>query len=218
VLDQQVVRAALKSYRLLFSESEESTMQSLLPSSHYLRLLIPPTRSLPSFTEHDFRYPSTSILLLEWRAALIVEEHARTVDDSDASIYQRVAKAVTEAFIAAQIGEIINTLGSTGMKEREQIIVGKVYLLVSFVSAIPYNFFNVDHVQYLVTTVEAGLVDLLSFNVLHSSGGSRDPTRSLRMTIQKLCTELLPEAIGLSDAFGFTDWELDRCHFYITSL
>lgn len=191
VLDQQVVRAALKSYRSLFSESKESTTQSLLPSSRYLRLLIPPTRSLPSFTEDDFRSPTTSILLLEWRAALIVEKNARTVDDPDASINQRVAKAVTEAFIAAQIGEIINTLGSTGMTESEQIIVGKVYLL------------------YLVTTVEAGLVDLLSFNILNSSGGSRDPTRSVRMTIKKLCTELLPEAIGLSDAFGFTDWELD---------
>lgn len=120
-------------------------MQSLLPSSRYLRLLISPARSLPSFTEDDFRHPTTSILLLEWRAARIVEEHARTVDDSDASINQRVAKAVTEAFIAAQIGEIINTLGPTGMKERERNIVGKVYLLVSFISAIPYHFFNADH-------------------------------------------------------------------------
>ena len=179
MLDQQVVHAALKSYRSLFSESEESTMESLLPSLHYLCLLIPPTRSLPSFTEHNFRYPTTSILLLEWCAALIVEEHARTIDDSDASINQHIAKAITEAFIAAQMGEIIDTLGSTGMKEREQIMVGKVYLLVSFISTIPYHFFNVDHVQYLVTTVKAGLVDLLSFNIPNRSGGSRDPTHSL---------------------------------------
>lgn len=34
------------------------------------------------------------------------------------------------------------------------------------------------------------------------------------MAILKLCSELLPNAIGLSDAFGFTDWELDR---YVTS-
>lgn len=70
--------------------------------------------------------------------------------------------------------------------------------------------------QYLLTTVETGLVDLLSFGLLRLPkattriSGSRDPTRSLRMAITNLCAELLPDAIGLTDAFGFTDWELDR--------
>lgn len=68
--------------------------------------------------------------------------------------------------------------------------------------------------QYLLTTVEASLVDLLSFGLFRARSNtesrSRDPARSLRMAIQKLCLELLPNAIGLSDAFGFTDWELDR--------
>lgn len=30
------------------------------------------------------------------------------------------------------------------------------------------------------------------------------------MAIKQICAELLPEATGLTDAFGFTDWELDR--------
>jgi acyl-CoA oxidase len=64
--------------------------------------------------------------------------------------------------------------------------------------------------QYLLTTVESALVDLLSFGLLQPSNGE-DPSRSLRMAIKELCVALLPEAIGLSDAFGFTDWELDRC-------
>ena len=40
-----------------------------------------------------------------------------------------------------------------------------------------------------------------------SSG--QDPTAPLRAQIANLCATILPNAIGLSDAFGFTDWELD---------
>ena len=29
------------------------------------------------------------------------------------------------------------------------------------------------------------------------------------MEIKKICLEILPESIGLTDAFGHTDWELD---------
>lgn len=59
--------------------------------------------------------------------------------------------------------------------------------------------------------MEAGLVDLLSFGLLGTmTDNIVDPTRSLRMEIAGLCLELLPNAIGLTDAFGFTDWELDR--------
>jgi acyl-CoA oxidase len=67
--------------------------------------------------------------------------------------------------------------------------------------------------QYLLTTVEGGLTDLLSFGVIRpstSGPGVKDPTRSVRLSIKAVCEELLPEAIGLTDAFGFTDWDLDR--------
>lgn len=37
-----------------------------------------------------------------------------------------------------------------------------------------------------------------------------DSTRKLRSNIANLCLKLLPEVIGLTDSFGFTDWELDR--------
>ena len=72
-------------------------------------------------------------------------------------------------------------------------------------------------VQYLLTTVESALVDILSFGLLQPavssplpSAGHADPTRDLRMKIKQLCLELLPQAIGLTDAFSFTDWQLDR--------
>lgn len=60
---------------------------------------------------------------------------------------------------------------------------------------------------------EGGLTDLLSYGIIRPASASvppKDPTRSVRMAIKKLCEELLPEAIGLTDAFGFTDWDLDR--------
>lgn len=80
--------------------------------------------------------------------------------------------------------------------------------------------------QYLLTTLETALVDLLSFDLLPKTPSSsipippedsipiqehfRDPTCKLRGEIAQLEEELLPEAIGLTDAFGFTDWELNR--------
>ena len=72
-----------------------------------------------------------------------------------------------------------------------------------------------------MTTVEGALVDLLSFGLMspkticgESSSSSIDPTRAVRLAIQRLCQELIPETIGLTDAFGFTDWELDRLVIY----
>ena len=70
-----------------------------------------------------------------------------------------------------------------------------------------------------MTTVEAALVDLLSFGVIRPTAVihgespsyySKDPTRAVRLAIQRSCLELIPESIGLTDAFGFTDWDLDR--------
>lgn len=75
--------------------------------------------------------------------------------------------------------------------------------------------------QYLLTVLEAGLVDLLSFGLLFSpptTVGNDDPARPLRLSINELCQELLPEAVGLSDAFGFTDWELDRSVLFLLSV
>ena len=73
-----------------------------------------------------------------------------------------------------------------------------------------------------MTTVEGALVDLLSFGLVRpkaiygesSPSSSIDPTRAVRFATQRLCQELIPDAIGLTDAFGFTDWDLDRLVIY----
>ena len=128
VLDQQVVRAALKSYRSLFS-SKPPAVASLTPSSAYLRHLVNPPTIPTSFSDKDLRDPATSILLLELRAALIMHEYAQNALETDASANQRVSKAVTESFVAAQVGGMINSLSSLSAKDR--VVVSKVFLLVS---------------------------------------------------------------------------------------
>ena len=49
--------------------------------------------------------------------------------DVDASINQRLAKAVTEAFVAAQVGEMIKNL--TALPSEDARAVGYLYRLVS---------------------------------------------------------------------------------------
>ncbi|PFH50109.1 hypothetical protein AMATHDRAFT_61772 [Amanita thiersii Skay4041] len=190
VLDKQVVRAALKSYRNLFSHRTPSA-DNLSPSSYYLRLLLNSTpKSLPVLNDASWSDSTIPTLLLEWRAALIVHQHAKYASDPDSTVNQRISRAVTDAFVGVQVR---NMMSSLDLPEKDAVVVGKLYLL------------------YLLTTVEGGLVELLSFGVIRPATGNmpNDPTRSLRMTIERLCLELLPNAIGLTDAFGFTDWELD---------
>ncbi|KAJ6554277.1 acyl-CoA oxidase [Mycena capillaripes] len=195
VLDGQVLRAALKAFRGIFATTPSATASSLAPTSQYLRLLLDQNLLPPELSPASWTQPATAILLLEWRAALLVHESAQTLSEPDATTTQRVSRAVTEAFVAARVGEMIDSL-SAALQPREAEVVKKVYTL------------------YLLTTVESSLVDLLSFGLFRAAPTgnpprSRDPTRALRLTIAALCGELVPEIIGLTDAFGFTDWELD---------
>ena len=130
-MDQQVVRSALKSYRNLFSTSPPS-LSSLSAFSNYLRLLFTPPALNVSL---DFTDPNISIVLLELRAALIVQDYAKNITvgknpETDASADQRVSKAVTEAFVAVQVAGMIKALEEAGVKGHDANIVRKVYLLV----------------------------------------------------------------------------------------
>ncbi|ESK95258.1 acyl- oxidase [Moniliophthora roreri MCA 2997] len=204
VLDQQVVRAAIKSFSTLFNNKTgfvPEIANALPPSSAYLKRLIPTANIKPNeppvLSETSWTNPSTLVALLEWRAALLVHEVAQTIETPDATIFQRVSKAATEAFVAANVGDMIVRLDTSVMGSKEKDVLTKLYLL------------------YLLTTIESSLTDFLSFGLLRfpSRDGpathSRDPTRGLRLIIASLCEDLLPNAIGLTDAFGFTDWDLD---------
>lgn len=132
VLDQQVTRAALKSYRALLSSSSPSESQ-LSPSTQYLRVFLPGHSQPPSINA-KWDDPQTAILLLEWRAALSVKAYATHHEDSDASIDRRVSKAITEAFVASQVGEMLKTLQDK-LPGREAQVLRRLFTLVSCMSA-----------------------------------------------------------------------------------
>ncbi|OJA14153.1 hypothetical protein AZE42_09596 [Rhizopogon vesiculosus] len=187
VLDGQVVRAATKLCNAVLSST--SAVTKLPPPSAYLRLLSANSTPAPvtASTWHDV---SSVVFLLEWRAALMVKNFTQTQGKAevDANINQRLAKAVTEAFVAVQVGEMINNL--TTLPSEDANVVGRLYRL------------------YLLTTAESALVDLFSVGLIHPTGAG-DPTQDLRLAIKALCLGILPNAIGLTDAFGFSDWSLD---------
>lgn len=153
-MDQQVVRAALKSYRTLFSAGGTRDINTLSPSSYYLRHLVsnssgggcPASKGQPS--DYDWSNPATSIHLLELRAAFLVQAHAQILLEAtkskakdpngrvDASANQRISKAVTEAFVAARVGEMIDSLKDnkiTAINKRSQEAVKSLFVLVSIV-------------------------------------------------------------------------------------
>ncbi|KAF9228217.1 acyl-CoA oxidase [Gyrodon lividus] len=185
VLDGQVVRAALKSFNFLSSAPN----RPLGSHSNYLRLLKGGTSKRPVISGSTWQDSGAIIHLLEWRAALAVQNFASTTDEPDAGINQRLAKAITEAFVAAQVTEMIAGLKSLPQKEARAI--GDLYHL------------------YLLTVAEEALVDLFTFGLLCHGAEEADPTRGLRLAIKVNCSKLLPNAIGLADAFSFSDWALD---------
>lgn len=130
VLDQQVVRAALKAYKALQKAEQPPGFGSALPLNGYLRH----TRGESSKSEVTAPDPlnwddhKLSILLLELRAARIVEDRAvRTPDDVDASFDQRISRAVTEAYIATHIGEMI---AAVPLREHSASVVRSLLRLV----------------------------------------------------------------------------------------
>ncbi|KZT00615.1 acyl-CoA oxidase [Laetiporus sulphureus 93-53] len=190
VLDMQVVRGALKSLRNLQSSKSKSSVVSSLPqSSAFVRFILPEYASVAAAQALNWSDPKISIVLLERRAAAMVQNRATHERDPDASMDNRVSRSAAEAYFGVRIGEFIEGLGKT-LKPHEAEIVGKMFTLG------------------LLTLVEGGLVDILAFGLLPASKGE-DPARGLRMAIKEHCAALLPEVIGLTDAFGFTDWQLD---------
>ncbi|KAL4077427.1 acyl-CoA dehydrogenase/oxidase C-terminal [Scleroderma citrinum] len=178
VLDGQVARAAVKSYKSSLSVPD----QPLGIYFSYIRLLNG-KHPIPIVDARTWQDSQAVVHLLEWRAALMLKNHVQTMDKLDANANHRLSAAITDAFVAQQIRETI--AGLTKLPKREGDVIGKLYHL------------------YLLTAAEDGLVDLFSLGLLRS--GDRD----LRLEIKSLCSVLLPNAIGLVDAFSFSDWALD---------
>lgn len=135
MLDHQVVRAATKAYKAIQSSGSASS-PTLLPSSAYLRFLLPSNKSSPPplTSLASWSDASTLVLLLEWRAALVVRSYtiinSASDGELDAGASRRVSHAVTEAFVAAQILDMIRGLRTTEMPNQTKEVVEQLYLLV----------------------------------------------------------------------------------------
>ena len=125
VLDGQVVRAALKSYKLLISTPD----RPLGLHSNYLRLLSGGQSSRPVMSTTMWQDHAAIIHLLEWRAALAVQSAAQNLNHPDAGINHRLSKAIAEAFVATQVGDMVATLNELPHNERRAL--RDLYLLVS---------------------------------------------------------------------------------------
>lgn len=132
MLDQQVVRAALKACEKVQNATSLSGDSSSSPFNAYLRYV---RRRGAVSQDKNPQHPvwadwRCSVMLLELRAARIVEDRlaAEKTRDADASFDQRVSRAVTEAYVAAQIGELIETLP---LKEYTAEIMRSLQRLVS---------------------------------------------------------------------------------------
>jgi len=112
------------------SRSPASSVTSFSPFSAFLRHVanISSQTSPTTSSKNDWKDPAVAITLLEQRAAALIREHARHVSEPDPSVYQRISKAVTEAFVAAQVGLMMQGLDKLPLKDRE--VVKDVYLLV----------------------------------------------------------------------------------------
>jgi hypothetical protein len=62
-----------------------------------------------------------------------------------------------------------------------------------------------DGSSFLLTTLEASLDVLFSICLV-------EDVRPLRLEIKRVCEGLLPDAVGMTDGFGFSDWEVRRTH------
>ena len=133
VLDQQVVRAALKACEKIQTAGHATSRGTSSPFSAYLRHVRSSTASTQNkpIDSPDWSDWQTPVLVQELRAARIVEDRLllQKLGEVDASADQRVSRAVTEAYVAAQIGELIKTIP---LKEPNATIIQSLFRLVSF--------------------------------------------------------------------------------------
>ncbi|GAA5907744.1 hypothetical protein JCM6882_008961 [Rhodosporidiobolus microsporus] len=231
ILNFQVARAALKTLSALASSSStSSTCSALHPSDPFLPSLsqltalpslpLPaPSPSSPSWTD-----PKYLLTLLHLRAALLTARLAAVLAAGrkqweDLSWECReVAEAVAEAWVAGEVGKAVEELEGAAKKggeweglkgEKERAVVARLFRF---------------HLLHLVLTAYPSLLALSILPApspppVHSSPPSpaslpslfdlHSPLETLKAEVDEAARGLLPELVGLTDAFGFTEWELD---------
>ncbi|GJN93945.1 hypothetical protein Rhopal_007004-T1 [Rhodotorula paludigena] len=212
ILNLQVARAALKSFRAFLTAANPADARArLTPSTAYLASLatasslpLAPPSSADGWL--DLAYLQR---LLSLRAALCVARLAAQLDSGRkfgelSWECVEVSAATVEAFIAARMGEALLHEGGV-LREGVGAAEGEVLKnVVTF---------------FLLHRVSCALPSLLEFGILAPPAPpslaklgrsvANSPLEQLRLALDKLAREILPERVGLTDAFGFSDWELD---------
>jgi acyl-CoA oxidase len=137
ILDFQVVRASLKAFRA-YSSAHAPSPSALSPFTTFLRHIhLPPAEQTGVQVDNlNWRDPHTAVHLLELRALCVIRDYANNEGEPDAHVAQRVAKAITEAFVAAQVEQFIrdipaDSLLSASGSEASAHVVADLLSLVS---------------------------------------------------------------------------------------
>ncbi|GAA97160.1 uncharacterized protein L969DRAFT_84418 [Mixia osmundae IAM 14324] len=206
VLAQQTCRGGLKTYRGLLKDASKRKL--LTASTDYLAHLADKKQIKLPHSIEEWRNLQVQTDLLDARAAFHVKRleilmrskaeggQGKTMGQLSWQC-QMISKAIVESFIGRRVaaalapeGLLVNGLDDAGVKVIKNLM----------------NF-------YLLNTIDGALSELLEFGVIpaHStdSGAMQSPIETLRLAIANAAQEVLPETIGLTDAFGFSDWDLN---------
>ncbi|TNY20196.1 hypothetical protein DMC30DRAFT_447253 [Rhodotorula diobovata] len=196
VLSLQVARAALKSLAAAVAakggSNHSKAKLATSPFDAYLSAL-DPRPALPvqaPSTPEGWTDRAFLTRLLALRAALSVVRLADQMRSAGKKFGDLswecadVSDAVVEAFLAKRTGEMLDALEGAGDKERD--VMQRVVTL------------------FLLSTLTNALAPLLELSILAPSAAA-----DLRAAQAAAARALLPDLVGLTDSFGFSDWELD---------
>lgn len=211
ILTQQVCRAAVKAYAVHVKSGKRST-----GIASYLNSLNDAKNSKPSWET-----PKAVAQLLARRAAVMVEKFAKIASKTKVwtDLSWRavpLSNAVTEAFISEKVAAAASEPSSKYLRNvgsQESAVLKRLTHFVSrcgFVFVDPSRVCRADrHVghsvrQNLLVMLEKAITDLLEHQILHHEAADR-----LRQDVERLAKELVPSSLALTDAFDFSDWELN---------
>lgn len=119
-----MARAAIKAYNAF--RSKPGSGSALSPSTRYLRSL---SDAQSTVSPAPWTNTKALVSLLERRAAHVVQHLAQHVENPDAGANQRVSRAVTEAFVAAETSNSVDTIQALLAKTESDPLVDLLILV-----------------------------------------------------------------------------------------